>query len=208
MSDSQNHEPQAPLDDDVRHHIYDGIQEYDKRLPNWWLFTLYGAIIFSAAYWFYWHQSGEKQSAFERVKQEMNELALRAANSGKPLTDEQLWEMSRNPEIVAEGKAIFMSTCASCHGEDLKGGIGFNLVDSEWVHGGKPTQVIHTVINGVQEKGMPEWGPVLGRARVAQAVAYVLSHHSPSEVEASGEDAGSQQPEASQGSEVQPAQEG
>jgi cytochrome c oxidase cbb3-type subunit 3 len=33
------------------------------------------------------------------------------------------------------------------------------------------------VTSGVLVKGMPTWGPVLGPKRIAEVVAYVLSHH-------------------------------
>ena len=31
--------------------------------------------------------------------------------------------------------------------------------------------------SSLSRKGMPTWGPVLGPKRIAEAVAYVLSHH-------------------------------
>ena len=47
-----------PPDDQLRPHEFDGIQEYDRRLPNWWLATFYGAIIFWVGYWFFRRQQG------------------------------------------------------------------------------------------------------------------------------------------------------
>ena len=44
--------------DKVREHSFDGIQEYDNRLPNWWLAILYGSIVFSLIYWIWFHTLG------------------------------------------------------------------------------------------------------------------------------------------------------
>lgn len=38
-------------EDGTTGHAYDGIQEYDKPLPKWWLVIFFGSIIWGAAYW-------------------------------------------------------------------------------------------------------------------------------------------------------------
>lgn len=159
-------------------HSYDGIREYDKRLPNWWLWTFYLAMIFSFGYWFVVHRSAPLTPPEVRVQRKVAELAMRAS-AGGDLTDEQLWQMAGNPDIVAAGRETFVTQCASCHGENLGGGIGFNLADAEWVHGGRPNDIMGTVNEGVLDKGMPAWGPVLGAQRIAEVTAFVLSHHAP-----------------------------
>lgn len=161
---------------ELRHHVYDGIQEYDKRLPNWWLFTLYGAIVFAAAYWAYYHWSSHMIPGYVRVDREIEEYQKAALASGaaKP-TDIQLWKLSKDPATVAAGEKVFQANCVACHGANLLGGIGPNLTDNVWIHGGNPTNLYATVTTGVLEKGMPVWGPVLGAARTADVVAYVIS---------------------------------
>jgi cytochrome c oxidase cbb3-type subunit 3 len=171
-----------PPEPPVRDHRFDGIEEFDQRLPNWWLFTLYGTIVFSVIFW--WIRMDPRLTAPDqvRVTAELARLeAARLAASSGPVTDDRLWQMSRNPVIVAAGRATFETTCASCHGLDLKGRIGPNLVDQIWLHGGAPTQIYATATNGVPAKGMPTWGPVLGAGRIAGAVAYILSYHQPGE---------------------------
>ena len=172
-----------PPDDSLREHSYDGIQEYNKRLPNWWLLTFYGAILFSIGYWAVTRQFGPPHSDHARIDAEMQriEAAKLATASASRLDDATLWKMSRNPVFTDAGRATFNSTCASCHKESLRGvdegGIGADLRDQSWIHGGRPTEILHTVTTGVPVKGMPTWGPVLGTKKITEVVAYVLSYH-------------------------------
>ncbi len=170
-----NKKPEHHDDGELRHHTYDGIQEYDKRLPNWWLFTLYGAIIFAAGYWAYYEWTDHMQPGYVRVEQQLVEFQKNALNSGAAPTDLQLYTMSTDPAVVSAGEKIYKTNCVACHGAELKGGIGQNLTDATWIHGGLPTNLYTTVTTGVADKGMPTWGPVLGASRVAEVVAFVIS---------------------------------
>ena len=38
-------------EDGTTGHAYDGIQEYDKPLPKWWLVIFFGSIVWGVAYW-------------------------------------------------------------------------------------------------------------------------------------------------------------
>ena len=167
-----------PEEDKLMPHSYDGIREYDKRLPNWWLWTFYLAMIFSFGYWFVVHRSEPLTPPEVELERKVAEMAMKAS-AGGDLSDDQLWQMAENPDIVAAGNETFQTTCASCHGPNLGGGIGFNLADAEWVHGVQPNDIMKTVSEGIVEKGMPEWGPVIGAQRVAEVTAFVLSYHTP-----------------------------
>ena len=176
---------QPPPDDAVRPHSYDGIQEYDKRLPNWWLMTLYVSIVFWIGYWAYFEWLRVGLTGPQRVEQaiakiEADKLAATAANK---LDDGSLWQMSRNATFAAAGKATFDTTCAACHFASMRGkaenpaAIGPDLTDTTWIHGGKPTDLYETITKGVLVKGMPTWGPVLGAKKITEVTAYILSKH-------------------------------
>jgi cytochrome c oxidase cbb3-type subunit 3 len=157
-------------------HDYDGIQEFDQKLPNWWLFTLYITIIFSVFFWVVRHQWMEGK--FDLVKLEA-ELAMveeaAVAQTLEMLNDEALYAFAEDAEWVAKGETIFVQNCAQCHLEDLSGSVGPNLVDDEWIHGSNPTDMYNTVKNGVLEKGMQPWDGLLSPKQMAEVVAYVIS---------------------------------
>jgi cytochrome c oxidase cbb3-type subunit 3 len=169
----------SPHEDPLRPHSFDGIQEYDKRLPNWWLWTLYGAIIFSAGYWGLYHRWGYGDAPGIGVEKTIAQNTLNASKNSGVLTDEQMWQMVKDDNVIAAGRATYNSTCASCHMSDLSGKIGPTLIKDKWIHGGKPHEIVATIVNGVPAKGMPTWGPVLGRSRIVEVVAFVLSHNKP-----------------------------
>ena len=107
----------------------------------------------------------------------MRENTARASLKSGELTDDLLWKLSSNRETVEAGKTTFLTTCAACHKPDLTGLIGPNLVDTQWIHGGKPLEVVKTINDGVLAKGMPAWGPLLGKQKITEVAAFIFSHH-------------------------------
>jgi cytochrome c oxidase cbb3-type subunit 3 len=165
----------------LREHVYDGIEEYDQRLPNWWLWTLYITIIFSFGYWFLFFTSRALPTDSERVAAEMQRIeALRFEQMGT-VDAETLWQMSRNETILAQGARVYAVNCAVCHGANLEGGIGQALNDGEWRWGHDPMDIHSVVEFGSPDPmaGMQAWGRQLGPRQVAAVVAYVLSHNDP-----------------------------
>jgi cytochrome c oxidase cbb3-type subunit 3 len=169
----------------LRPHSYDGIQEYDQRLPNWWLFTLYGAIAFFVVWWAAYYQFKLMDSDEVRLNKQMAAIDAARLKQLEGITDEKLWAMSLDAPTVEKGKATFMTACVACHGLDLMGKKtnpalpGLPLADQEWKFGHQPTDVLKLVRKGSPDvtKGMPPWEPVLGVGRVVEVTAFILSHH-------------------------------
>lgn len=178
--------------DPTRGHSYDGIEEFDNRLPNWWLWTFYLACIFSVGYWIHYHTVGTGDHPIETYALEQKaaaeRMAAQAANN--PITDEMLLKLSQEPGFVAEGKKIFedQTKCALCHGPMGHGttamntpAIGPNLTDDHWIYGSKPMDVYTTILKGrtpdpVRKTmgGMQAWDSY-GTDFVLKTTAYVLS---------------------------------
>lgn len=163
--------------DQLMNHEYDGIREYDNRLPNWWLYTLYGAIVFSIGYWLVFHTFGTVPLPRERYEETMAQAveAQLKKMEGQELSDASFELFVTLPERVEAGKAIFTQFCVVCHLDQGQGSVGPNLTDAYWLHGDRPLDMLKTVTEGVPEKGMISWEPLLGPAKVQDVVTYLLT---------------------------------
>lgn len=148
----------------------DGIEEYDNRLPRWWLGLFYGCCIFGVIYGVNYHFVANDSQAAQYDAQIAQAEILWPTPSA-----EEAMEGATGEEAIAKGAEIFATNCVGCHAADLTGGIGPNLIDPEWIHGGSLKDINHTITEGVPEKGMLAWGPILGPNKVAQVAAYVHS---------------------------------
>lgn len=81
------------------------------------------------------------------------------------------------PDRLAAGKAIFDRLCFTCHGKIGEGGIGPNLTDDYWLHGGAFPEIVKTVKFGVPTKGMVAWRMDLKPEQIIEVASYVKSLH-------------------------------
>jgi len=171
MSAGKSYKPDTVLD-----HDFDGIQEYDNRLPNWWLWILWLTIVFSVGYWLVFHTYGIAKLPVAIYEQEMEDAGGSLADLGvRGLTEADLEAMAADPARLAAGKEVWSTTCQVCHLADGQGLVGPNLTDEFWIHGGDAVTIHNIVVHGVVEKGMAAWGRQLGPDRTDAVVAYLLT---------------------------------
>src|SRR5690606_22447921 len=131
--------PMAEEKDLVIDHEYDGITELDNPVPAWFNGMFYASLAFAVVYLCVYHvfgwgatQEEEYTREMARAEQARQEWLAQAANN----IDENTVTLDESPETVAAGMAIFTQNCAACHGGVGEGGIGPNLTDDYWLHGG------------------------------------------------------------------------
>ncbi|OFZ31087.1 MAG: hypothetical protein A2622_00340 [Bdellovibrionales bacterium RIFCSPHIGHO2_01_FULL_40_29] len=160
-------------------HEYDGIQEFNNPLPLWWLGIFIGTVIFAFIYWIHYEIAGAPTQLAE-LKSDLAVIAEMKKNSpgsGAADTEDDLLKLISSQEALAAGKLVYDSKCAACHGVELQGIIGPNLVDDYWIHGqGKLAQMSVTVRQGVLDKGMPGWESVLNSDEIRSVVAFIGSN--------------------------------
>jgi cytochrome c oxidase cbb3-type subunit III len=160
-------------------HDYDGIEEFDYPLPNWWVMTFIGGIVFAIFYTAFYHFLGGPSLAdeFEKDMAKINQIreaeAQKTANFD--LKQYSAWVSKNNG--IQTGSAVYEENCLSCHEANGKGDIGPNLTDKHWINVSKaqPEQIYTFVVNGNEDNGMPAWGDILNKEELYAVVSYVLS---------------------------------
>jgi cytochrome c oxidase cbb3-type subunit 3 len=164
---------------EVQAQLHDGIHELDNHLPNWWLWSLYTACLFSIGYWIHYHTLGTGDLPDEAYRAELRAAAARleAELARNPVTEESLQKLAAEPGVVAAGERIFHETkplsCAYCHKADGSGFTGPNLTDRHWLYGGTAMDLYTSILEG-RPNGMPAWkanGPLFAQ----RATAYLLT---------------------------------
>ena len=159
-------------------HGFDGIRELDNNLPPWWVAMFYITIIFGAVYMFYYHFLGIGPSSKEEY-----EMAVKAADEqvaafrsqSADQVDENTVTALTEAGALDVGKILYTTNCVACHGSLGEGGVGPNLTDEYWVHGGTIKDVFKTITYGVPEKGMISWKTQLRPAQIQQVASYILT---------------------------------
>jgi cytochrome c oxidase cbb3-type subunit 3 len=165
-------------DDRLMHHEYDGIQEYDNPLPFWWKGIFAVTAAHAAAYFAWYHLGGPGRTEEERYAADVKELEARraAAPAAAVVVDEVvLASMAKDPGLVERGHVVFVKNCASCHSDKGQGLVGPNLTDTFQIHGSTRLDLYATIQNGVPDKGMLSWGPVLPPEELAAVTAFVTT---------------------------------
>lgn len=83
----------------------------------------------------------------------------------------------RTVKTIEEGREIFVTTCASCHGEDARGNVEMgapNLADNYWIYGGDLEKLVAT-IHGGRQGHMPTWDERLTPVEIKILALYVYT---------------------------------
>lgn len=173
LNDAVDIEKEAEI---LMDHDYDGIKELDNNLPPWWKYGFYLTIVVAIVYMIHYH--GAKTGALQATEyaNEMKEAELAIAEHMKNSAnnvDESTVKLLTAEADLSTGKDLFISTCAACHGKLGEGGVGPNLTDDYWVHGGSIKDLFKTVKYGWPDKGMKSWKEDLSPMQIAQVASYI-----------------------------------
>lgn len=166
------------LTEETTGHNYDGIEELDNPMPQWWFLLFVATLAFAVAYLLLypgmgnwkgllgWTSTGELER--HQLAHDRRYAPLFSQYSKTPIT-----ELVNNPKALGMGQRIFLNNCALCHGSDAGGAFGFpDLTNNDWLWGGSPEAIKTSIMEG-RNGQMPAWGAVIGEAAVRDVSTFI-----------------------------------
>ncbi len=186
-------------------HTFDGIEELNNPLPKWWSTFFLVTIVWGFGYLLMYPGLGNFKGLFgwtssNQSVMNMADSKAQAANAKEnnlivqydmevkaadakfgPIFDayaaRSIEELATDEEALKVGQRLFIQNCSQCHGSDARGTTGFpNLADNDWLYGGSPADIKHSIMAGRKAQGMIGWETMLGGDQgVKDVAAYVIS---------------------------------
>lgn len=162
-------------------HVWDGdLTELNNPIPRWWtimfillcvvglgMFVLYPALG--------WGPGLSGYSSAREVRADQLALQERIAPIYARYQAMSFEEVAQDTSAREIGQRLFLNNCAQCHGSDARGAANFpNLTDGDWIWGGSPEQITHTITEG-RHGLMPPWGAQISPAEASDIAQYVRS---------------------------------
>ncbi len=163
-------------------HEFDGIEELDNPMPNWWVIMFVATCIWGFGYAILYPTLGNYEGLLgwtstgqweEEVAQADEKYApIFAKYAATPIA-----ALAKDSEAMKVGQRLFANNCAVCHGSSGRGALGFpNLTDDDWLYGGEPETIKQTLLLG-RNGQMPAKGlkPDMTNSDVNDLTHYLLA---------------------------------
>jgi len=201
MTEDRDRHPEEQIlqegDPDTTGHVWDGIKEFNKPMPRWWLWTFYATIVWGIGYTVAYPAwpliDGATPgllgfSSRDGVVEDIAEFDAMNAPIRARIVEASLADINPadNPDLynyaIQGGAAIFATWCSQCHGSGAAGAVGYpNLLDDDWLWGGTIDDIHFTISHGIRNEDdfdaryseMTAFEGILGDDEIAQVVQYV-----------------------------------
>jgi cytochrome c oxidase cbb3-type subunit III len=159
-------------------HGYDDIYELDNPMPRWMKVIMYGTVVYSIWYVFYYH-FGPGVSVAAQYVAERNEYEAqrteREKREGASISEMVLADGMQQDAVTSRGAVLFHDKCVACHSQNGEGLIGPNLTDNFQIHGSTRHDIYNTVRGGITGTAMIAWGAQLSPDDVKAVTCYAAS---------------------------------
>lgn len=160
-------------------HEWNGIKELNTPVPRAVWFFLIVTALFSLGYWVLmpaWPLGKTYTKGLlgmdqkELVTRRVDDAAEARSHWTKQIAALDYGQIRADPVLMGfvreDGHRLFGDNCAACHGMDAAGNKGYpNLVDKDWLWGGSPEALAHTIAVGINS-------PASSETRVSQMLAF------------------------------------